>query len=128
MDAFERRTPQYLRIYGDLKAKIERGSLAPGEQLPAQRELAERYGVTVMTVRQALQLLDQEELVVVRHGLGTYVAPTRVRFGLGRLLSVAQEVATQGLEVETRSCGASSVRHIRATPTCCCSSPATPST
>ena len=102
MDAFERRTPHYLRIYGDLKAKIEGRSLAPGTQLPAQRELAEAYGVTVMTVRQALQLLEQEELVVVRHGLGTYVAPTRLRFGLVHLLSLAQEVATQGLEVETR--------------------------
>jgi len=76
--------------------------LAPGEQLPAQRELAESYGVTVMTVRQALQLLEQEELVVVRHGLGTYVAPTRVRFGLVHLLSFAQEVAAQGVDVETR--------------------------
>jgi GntR family transcriptional regulator len=102
LDSFERRTPHYLRIYRDLKAKIERGSLSPGERLPAQRELAESYGVTVMTVRQALQLLEQEEVVVMRHGLGTYVAPTRVRFGLVQLLSLAQEVASQGLEVETR--------------------------
>jgi GntR family transcriptional regulator len=97
-----RRTPQYLRIYRDLRAKIERGSLVPGERLPAQRELAESYGVTVMTVRQALQLLEQEEVVTVQHGLGTFVAPTRVRFGLVHLLSLAQEVESQGLEVTTR--------------------------
>ena len=102
MDSFERRTPHYLRIYRDLRAKIERGSFSPGERLPAQRELAEGYGVTVMTVRQALQLLEQEQVVVMRHGLGTYVAPTRMRFGLVHLLSLAQEVAGQGLEVETR--------------------------
>jgi GntR family transcriptional regulator len=102
LDSFERRTPHYLRIYRDLKAKIERGSLSPGERLPAQRELAESYGVTVMTVRQALQLLEQEEIVAMRHGLGTYVAPTRVRFGLMHLLSLGQELASQGLVVETR--------------------------
>jgi len=102
LDSLRRRTPHYLRIYGDLKAKIERGSFSPGERLPAQRELAETYGVTVMTMRQALQLLEQEEVVVMRHGLGTYVAPTRVRFGLGHLLSLGQEVASQGLEVQTR--------------------------
>jgi GntR family transcriptional regulator len=102
MDSFARRTPHYLRIYSDLKARIERGSLSAGERLPAQRELAESYGVTVMTVRQALQLLEQEEIVVVRHGLGTFVAPQRVHFGLAHLLSLAQEVANQGLEVETR--------------------------
>jgi GntR family transcriptional regulator len=97
-----RRTPQYLRIYRDLRERIDRGSLVPGERLPAQRELAESYGVTVMTVRQALQLLEREEVVAVRHGLGTFVAPTRVRFGLVHLLSLAEELSSQGLEVTTR--------------------------
>lgn len=102
MGSFERRTPHYLRIYRDLRSKIQRGSLAPGERLPTQRELAESYQVTVMTVRQALQLLEQEELVVPRHGLGTFVAPQRVAFAMGHLRSLAQEVAAQGLEVRTR--------------------------
>lgn len=102
MSAFERRTPHYLRIYRHLRDQIRRGSLAPGERLPTQRELAANYGVTVMTVRQALQLLEQEELVVMRHGLGTFVAPQRVAFEMGNLRSLAQEVAAQGLEVQTR--------------------------
>jgi GntR family transcriptional regulator len=102
VDAFERRTPHYLRIYRDLKAKIAAGELAASDRLPTQRELAERHGVTVMTVRQALQLLEQEELVVMRHGLGTYVAPPRVRYAMGNLRSLAQEVAAQGLDLKTR--------------------------
>jgi GntR family transcriptional regulator len=55
-----------------------------------------------MTVRQALQLLEQEELVVLRHGLGTFVAPKRISYGMGNLRSLAQEVTAQGLELETR--------------------------
>ena len=102
MDAFERRTPHYLRIYRDLRAKIQAGALAPSERLPTQRDLAESYGVTVMTVRQALQLLEQEELVVMRHGLGTFVAPKRLRYAMGNLRSLAQEVAAQGLQLHTR--------------------------
>jgi GntR family transcriptional regulator len=102
VDAFERRTPLYLRIYRDVKAKIAGGALAPGEQLPTQRELASSYGVTVMTVRQALQLLEQEDLVVMRHGLGTFVAPQRIRYAMGNLRSLAQEVTDQGLELKTR--------------------------
>lgn len=102
MDAFERRTPQYLRIYRDLKKQVATGALAAGERLATQRELARSYGVTVMTVRQALQLLEQEELVVLRHGLGTFVAPKRVEYGLGNLRSLAQEVTAQGLELKTR--------------------------
>jgi GntR family transcriptional regulator len=102
VDAFERRTPHYLRIYRDLKHKISEGAFAPGERLPTQRELASGYGVTVMTVRQALQLLEQEELVVMRHGLGTFVAPQRIHYALGNLRSFAQEVTDQGLELTTR--------------------------
>src|SRR5438105_1215149 len=102
MDAFERRTPHYLRIYRDLRDKIGRGSIAPGERLPTQRDLAANFGVTVMTVRQALQLLEQEELVTMKHGLGTFVAPQRLRYAMGNLRSLAQEVAAQGLELRTR--------------------------
>lgn len=51
MNVLERRTPHYLRIYRDLKNGITTGTLAPDERLPGQRELAQKYGVTVMTVR-----------------------------------------------------------------------------
>jgi GntR family transcriptional regulator len=101
MDVFERRTPHYLRIYRDLKRKISEGVLAPGERLPTQRGLATSHGVTVMTVRQALQLLEQEELVISRHGLGTFVAPQRIRYQMGNLRSLAQDVAAQGLDLRT---------------------------
>jgi DNA-binding GntR family transcriptional regulator len=102
VSAFERRTPHYLRIYRDLKERIASGALPHGERLATQRELARRYGVTVMTVRQALQLLEQEDLIVLRHGLGTFVAPKKVRYATGNLRSLAQEVAAQGLELKTR--------------------------
>jgi GntR family transcriptional regulator len=102
VDSFERRTPHYLRIYRHLKAQVVEGVFAPNVRLPSQRELAASHGVTVMTVRQALQLLEQEEIVVSRHGLGTFVAPQRIRYALGNLRSFAQEMADQGLEPETR--------------------------
>lgn len=105
MDAFERRTPHYLLIYREVKQKIASGEFAAGERLPTQREFGEQYQVTVMTVRQALQLLEQEELILVRHGLGTFVAPTRFRYAMGNLRSLAQEVTAQGLELKTRVLG-----------------------
>lgn len=101
MNTLERRTPHYLRIYRDLKQKLSDGAWAAGERLPTQREIANGFGVTVMTVRQALQLLEQEELVVMRHGLGTFVAPKRIRYAMGNLRSLAQEVTAQGLELKT---------------------------
>ena len=49
--------------------------VAGGQPLPAQRELAGEFGVSIMTLRQALQLLADDGLIDTRHGSGTYVAP-----------------------------------------------------
>jgi GntR family transcriptional regulator len=69
------RQPKYLRIYTELRDRIEGGRWPAGTALPAQRELADEFGVSMMTLRQAVQLLADEGLVGTRHGLGTYVTP-----------------------------------------------------
>lgn len=102
VDALESRTPHYVRIYRELKRAIDDGSLKPGQRLETQRVLAQSFGVTVMTVRQALQLLEQEGLVVAQHGSGTFIAPRRVSYEMGNLRSLAQEITQQGLELTTR--------------------------
>ena len=66
---------RYRAIAADLAAKIRDGSYAPGDALPGQRELSTVYGVTLMTLRQALRELSDEGLIVQRPGKGTFVAP-----------------------------------------------------
>jgi GntR family transcriptional repressor for pyruvate dehydrogenase complex len=61
------------RVAGQLRELIEAGSLRDGEQLPSERELAERLGVSRSTVREAVQFLGALGLVEIRHGLGTFV-------------------------------------------------------
>jgi GntR family transcriptional regulator len=101
-DAVEARTPQYLKIYRELKRQIDAGELGPGAQLPPQRVLSQRFAVTLMTLRQALALLDREGLVESRQGRGTYVARPRVSYELRSLRSLAQELAAQGAPLATR--------------------------
>jgi len=55
-------------------AMIGSGELTPGEQLPAQRQLASRLGVGMSTLREALLSLSAMGLVDVRHGKGTFVS------------------------------------------------------
>jgi GntR family transcriptional regulator len=92
---------RYRSIAADIAAKIRAGHYAPGEALPAQRELSASYGVTLMTLRQALRQLSDDMLIVQQPGRGTFVAPPHLAYQLGSLQSLADDLKKQGHEVHT---------------------------
>jgi GntR family transcriptional regulator len=102
------RQPKYLRIHGELLDRITSGRWPVGSPLPSQRELADEFGVSLMTLRQALQLLIDDGLIDTRHGSGTYVA-ARYAYDLGHLRSFADDLAAQGAEISTSLLGAQTV-------------------
>jgi DNA-binding GntR family transcriptional regulator len=65
--------PQYRSMAAELRALIEAGELAPGDSLPSESALAERYGVARGTVRHALAELEGAGLVESVHGKGRFV-------------------------------------------------------
>jgi GntR family transcriptional regulator len=94
------RQPKYLRIHSDLRHRITSGQWSPGSPLPSQQQLAGQFGVSIMTLRQALQLLADDGLIETRHGAGTYVA-ARYAYDLGGLRSFAADLSAQGAEITT---------------------------
>ena len=70
--------PLYFQIAENLKQAIEDGTLKPGERLDNELDLTERLGVSRPTVRQAVQRLVEQGLVVRRRGLGTVVVVPRI--------------------------------------------------
>ncbi|MFJ6212218.1 GntR family transcriptional regulator [Streptomyces sp. NPDC092296] len=69
---------KYERIADDLRIKIRKGELRPGEQLPAETpDLTTQYKVSLPTVRQALRVLVAEGLVEKEHGRGNFVRRQR---------------------------------------------------
>lgn len=96
------RGPKYLRIHEDLAARIGRGEWAAGAPLPSQRELSQRYDVTLMTLRQAVALLEGEGIVETVPGRGTYIAPSPYAYDLGHLRSFSQDMRVQGAALQTR--------------------------
>lgn len=66
--------PMYRQIADDLRAQIEAGALAPGQQLPTEFELREHYQASRNTVRDAINRLTTLGLVETRPGQGTFVA------------------------------------------------------
>src|SRR5207302_10708104 len=65
---------KYLTIAGVIRDRIADGTYRPGQQLPASAALAKEHGVALMTVRQALGILQLEGAIEARHGAGTFVA------------------------------------------------------
>jgi len=61
------------QVAGRLAASILDGGLQPGEQLPAERDLMTRFGVSRATLREALRMLAEHELLEARPGVGWFV-------------------------------------------------------
>jgi len=67
----------YERIADDLRDRIRTGELAPGDRLPSETVLVDRYGKSLPTLRQALGLLQAEGLIEKQHGRGNFVRRPR---------------------------------------------------
>lgn len=68
------RLPLYDQVASELRQRIRDGYWATGGQLPNMDDLAQEFGVARVTVRQALNLLEEEGLIWRRQGKGTFVA------------------------------------------------------
>jgi GntR family transcriptional regulator len=102
---------QAQRYLGSL---IHNGTYQPGDQLPSQADLAAQLGISRATLREALLNLEQDGLIIRRHGVGTFIAPgceDRLESGLECLESILELAARQGLKV---SINALDVREVRA--------------
>jgi GntR family transcriptional regulator len=99
------RVPRYHRIAEALRERIRAGELASGARLDNQRQLAKSFGVTLMTLRQALELLEREHLITRRHGLGTFVAAPSIDYDILQLQRFAGDLSAKGEHVATRLLG-----------------------
>lgn len=70
--------PLYVQIAEGLIGQIEAGALAPGAQLPPERDLSAKLGVNRLTLRRALRVLEAQGLIIRKHGVGTYVAEAKI--------------------------------------------------
>jgi GntR family transcriptional regulator len=114
MPRAKRIVPLYHQIYLTLRNELLAGhySVAPGapvRALPGEMDIAASFGASRVTVRRALQELEQEGLIVRRPGAGTFpavgiTAPTRYHSNLDRLYGDLLE-AVEGYQTETLEAG-----------------------
>lgn len=72
----EAKIPLWQQIADDLRARIESGQLPPGQLIPSESDLTQRYGASRPTARQALAHLRTAGLVITERGRGTRVRPS----------------------------------------------------
>ncbi|MCF1284345.1 GntR family transcriptional regulator [Streptococcus sinensis] len=88
--------PAYIKIHDQIKKEIDEGIWEIGERLPSERDLAETFEVSRMTLRQAITLLVEEGVLERRVGSGTYVASTRVQEKMRGTTSFTEIMKSQG--------------------------------
>jgi GntR family transcriptional regulator len=94
--------PLYYQLVEAIRDRIGAGDLKPGEQLAGERELGEHYGISRMTVRQALQFLVREEALTTRQGLGTFVAEPKLTYDALHVLGFSEDMLRRGAAASSR--------------------------
>jgi len=89
--ALARTSPLYLWVASLLRDQIEAGQLDPHGSVPSERVLSERYGVSRMTARHAVETLTLEGYVYRNPRQGTFVAEPRLRFSVGSFTRMMTE-------------------------------------
>lgn len=109
MDFYETVTQRLERQHGPLAGRLrnalagalEGGALSPGEALPSEREMAERFDVSRSTLRQSLKDLAQMGLLATRPGMGTVVLG-RIPKALTRLSGFTEDMRLRGLVAHSK--------------------------
>lgn len=94
--------PIYHQIEEALREIILSGNLEPNERLPSGNELSDRYGISPMTVRQAMSGLVRDGLIYRKRGRGTFVAPRKMEHPLLRMTSFTEDMRARGLDPGSR--------------------------
>lgn len=94
--------PLHHQVYLDLRAALESGEFRSGDRLPTERELAARYGCSLITIRHALGELVREGRIERTRGRGTFVLPPRIERNIAGVMSFAEEMERRGLDASTK--------------------------
>jgi GntR family transcriptional regulator len=107
--------PVVQRVGDELRELLRADRMQPGDKIPSETELAERFVVSRGTVREALKLLEQDGLIDVQHGLGRFVSASAgllVDRPVTRFESVTEMLRSRGITAVNRTISA-----VRAEPT-----------
>ncbi|MCG7342925.1 GntR family transcriptional regulator [Sporosarcina sp. ACRSL] len=88
----------YVQVIERLKEDIDAGIFKENERFPSEFELARTLGVSRATLREALRVLEEEKIIVRKHGVGTFVNPRPLfSSGIEQLSSISSMIRDAGM-------------------------------
>ncbi|MGF1670851.1 MAG: GntR family transcriptional regulator [Balneolaceae bacterium] len=95
-------TPYHKQISDWLRKQIEKNLFLPNEKLPSESDLSEKFNVSRVTVRRALQTLENEQVIYRCQGIGSFVSDQRSHQSFATLNDFMEEMAGSGLNVSSK--------------------------
>ena len=86
------KVPLYLQLKDYILEKISTGEWGAGQKLPTETEFQELLGISRITVRHAIELLEFEGYVVKKRGKGTFISPPSFSYPLPKLTSFSEDI------------------------------------
>lgn len=93
--------PLYYQLKEKLLRKIEQGELNPGDPIPSERELCEKYQISRMTAAKAVSALVNEGILIRQRGVGTFVAQPKPPCSSSTLGGFTDNIREAGLSCRT---------------------------
>ncbi|SFE60130.1 GntR family transcriptional regulator [Alteribacillus iranensis] len=94
--------PLYEQLKDQIVKDIKEGKYEANQQIPSERVLGEVYGVSRITVRQAISLAEKEGILHRVHGVGTFVSDSKIEQELSQLNNFHSTLMKQGLIASTK--------------------------
>jgi len=92
----------YVKVRETIRDQIQSGILEPGHKLPSEDELAAKFGVSRMTVRQGISDLTEEGMLYRRQGIGTFVTQFHVKRDHDRLTDFLETPILEGFDAKIK--------------------------
>jgi GntR family transcriptional regulator len=97
-----KKIPRHAQISRWVEQSIEQGRFAPNDKLPSEKELSEQFSVSRITVRRALQTLENEKLIRRSQGLGSFVRDPRAGASAMQLTDFTEDMENAGRQASTK--------------------------
>jgi len=94
--------PLYQQLVNEIRNQILTGTLKANDRLLTEIELSKEYDISRITVRKAIEMLVEEEILVKKQGIGTFVAEKKLTRSVNGFMGFTQSCETEGRKTGTK--------------------------